>query len=75
MKAYSTTEFRAHLAQALKMAKTEGIVKVYNNKGDAFIITPSKKTTSPFESVSTIELPNVNPSEILSAIDAAKDRY
>ena len=48
MKAYSTTEFRAHLAQALKMAKIDGIVKIYNNKGDASIITPSKKTTPPF---------------------------
>jgi len=71
---YSTTEFSAQLAQALKIVKTDGTLKVYNNKGDAFIITQSKQTISPFQSMSTIKLPAVNPSEILSAIDASRDR-
>ena len=29
MKAYSTSEFRSHLAEALKIAKSDGIVKIY----------------------------------------------
>jgi len=43
MKAYTTTEFRSHLAEALKIAKSDGIVKIYNKRGDEFTVTPLLK--------------------------------
>ena len=75
MKAYSTTEFRAHLAEALKTAKIDGIVKIYNKRGDEFTITPLKKSSSPFIGVNTINLKKLNNKEILTAINDGRERY
>ncbi|WP_119342774.1 hypothetical protein [Facilibium subflavum] len=72
MKAYITTEFRAHLAEALKRAKKDG---VYNKKGDEFTIMPSKKTSSPFDKVKGINLKSVDKNEIIEAISESRDRY
>ena len=74
MKAYSTSEFRSHLAEALKIA-TDGIVKIYNKRGDEFTLSPLKKTTSPFVNVNTINLKNIDAQEILAAINDSRERH
>ena len=75
MKAYSTTEFRAHLAEALNLTKKDGMVKIYNKKGDEFTVTPLKKSSSPFETVKTLNLKSVDHNEILAAIAESRHRY
>ena len=75
MKAYSTSEFRSHLAEALKIAKSDGIVKIYNKRGDEFTLSPLKKTTSPFVNVNTINLKNIDTQEILAAINDSRERH
>ncbi|WP_440993243.1 hypothetical protein [Cysteiniphilum litorale] len=74
MKAYSTTEFRSHLAEALKIAQTDGVVKIYNKRGDEFTLTPLKRSTSPFLNVNTISLKKLDNNEILAAIHDGRER-
>lgn len=73
MKAYSTSEFRSHLAEALKIAKSDGIVKIYNKRGDEFTLTPLKKTHSPFVNVNTINMKNLDHKEILASINDGRE--
>ena len=73
MKAYSTSEFRSHLAEALKIAKSDGIVKIYNKRGDEFTLTPLEKTTSPLVNVNCIILKNIDTNEIFDAINVSRE--
>ncbi|WP_440682234.1 hypothetical protein [Cysteiniphilum halobium] len=73
MKAYSISEFRSHLAEALKIAKSDGIIKIYNKRGDEFTLTPLKKTHSPFVNVNTISVKNLDHKEILAAINESRE--
>jgi len=73
MKAYSASEFRSHLAEALQIAKSDGIIKIYNKRGDEFTLTPLKKTDSPFVNVNTINMKNLDHKEILAAINDGRE--
>ncbi len=74
MKAYKVSQFRSHLAEALATVKNEGMITVYNTKGDEFVITKKKKQESPFEKLQGINL-NIGNEQIVSAIRESRKRH